>query len=200
MRPPRRASARSLASCSGRPPTLKLNPGTQWSWHRVGPRIARPNFSGPPEQMVQREIKPLATQISGEDVVGKRHWQRIGVVLSLIWCVAWGANFWTNRAGEIRALSQENFEPCDSQSPDASGGMVPICHTAWETQRLQRFAQLEHDWLTVLTFCGMTLAFGWLSAWGIIGTVRWVARGFLSAPLSAILLPPRAAPPASPGS
>jgi hypothetical protein len=98
--------------------------------------------------------------------VAKRRRQRIGVVLSLIWCVGWGAYFWTNRAGEIRALSLENLEQCDSQSPNANGGVPPICQTAWETH-LERFAQLEHDWLTVLFFCGATLAFGWLFTWGI---------------------------------
>lgn len=115
---------------------------------------------------------------------GLNGWQRIGVALSIVWCVGYGLYFWIDGMNGVNATAGAIYQSCLET------------HNNWDncdqTKKYQEprddmVTGLEKEWIqTVPVFCAVTLAIGWLAGWGIIRTVRWVGRGFPDRPATKV--------------
>lgn len=101
-------------------------------------------------------------------------WQRIGVVASVLWFL--GGGMWQleydtdvaqkmmnaeyNLCTETRAQKQDyNFEPCSKES--------------WKTHEVM----MEGSGTKALMFAILPIILGWLFAYIVLWTTRWVLRG-----------------------
>jgi hypothetical protein len=99
-------------------------------------------------------------------------WQRIGVVLSVLWC-AWSVLSYMMQYAAGRASSASlDQEIClyDKQRNPALD-----CSDAW-SKSFNEFAALNWNDLLLTTLVPVLLA--WLAAWIIFLTFRWVRTGF----------------------
>jgi len=113
-------------------------------------------------------------------------WQRIGVVLSVVWIVAGG--LWTRSVviesqGESAVASRRACLNRHSIQPDGSPPAAPD----WRSQCDRQF---DADWNRDVTdhwdrvnvlnavFTLAPLLLAWLLVYAIVGTVRWIRAGF----------------------
>jgi hypothetical protein len=130
-------------------------------------------------------------------------WQRIGILLSMIWFVSFAGFIWTSNnrhaadfyGGQLRLcqaiLDSYNFSLQYIQDPDKRNKASEENWTKYE--KCQRDAEEFYhrdvgdrsswgDWgRGLLLLFGIDLAtivFAWLLAWFGVVTVRWIRRGF----------------------
>ena len=127
-----------------------------------------------------------------------RGWRRIGIVLSAIWFIAFGAYVWSLEFGRQKDLYRSQLEICNRILRADNGGLEYIIKpderekrrlANWKThQECQNkalaffsagFDELRQKGiLIVLAVDVATILVGWLVVWGLVSTVRRIGRGF----------------------
>src|SRR5580765_8076063 len=103
-------------------------------------------------------------------------WVRIGLIVSGAWILAggvWGYNIVINDAHDVMITTSRicNYRP---------NGMPPRYSPEECTERAlaaQREAVQSH-WAAAAIVAFVPILFEWLSAWGLVGLLRWVRAGF----------------------
>jgi hypothetical protein len=107
-------------------------------------------------------------------------WRRIGVVVSVLWCLGFGGYWWVHRLDIANSIKLSQLHLCDDaydpHSPDEAAHQT--CLAAVQIQFLQNAQEADQDWPWILAFCMATLTLAWLTAWTITATLRWVVRSF----------------------
>lgn len=102
-------------------------------------------------------------------------WQRIGIVLSIIWCIGSGVYLWIDQMNDLHESYGAQLHLC----MDLPNGYEMGCIKDADAVFSNMVAALYRAWpWEALIFCSVTLAIGWFGAWGILATKRWIARGF----------------------
>jgi hypothetical protein len=102
-------------------------------------------------------------------------WQRIGVVVSAIWCLGAGGVARlseTHGAGEIMSLT---YRTCSDIQADRQNFDFSKCSVEGDKAF---HAALENGWVAVLIVALIPIPFGWLLCYGLIRLVRWIRAGF----------------------
>lgn len=119
-------------------------------------------------------------------------WQRIGIVISVVWCVGILAYWWLHRLDEPKATMQfamhlctQNYETdtnhlgwSDDRGRTQARARENACMDGAVTEFVRDAHIASQDWPWVLGFCGLTLALGWVTGWIVAALTRWIARGF----------------------
>jgi hypothetical protein len=127
-----------------------------------------------------------------------RGWRRIGVVLSVMWLVGFGAYLWVSSVGQIDDFYAYQFGSCYRIANSDNDRLQYIEdegeRLAQRDANLQKQQRCEADALDVYTqqYADLrqgvpvliaidlgTVAFSWFMAWFIVLVVRWIRRGFV---------------------
>ena len=110
-------------------------------------------------------------------------WQRIGVVLSVLWVVAGGLFIRGAVMDELGAPAEARLKACLAAHSTQPDGTVPA-DTDWGPCNQRFYAEWDRlvrddhvNGLAVVWTCGL-LAAAWLLAYGLVGLVRWIRAGF----------------------
>lgn len=97
-------------------------------------------------------------------------WQRIGIVLSVVWAFGALVYIWPGEEAFEPAQKQRFYNECIFD-PKADTSLCEAKANAVHDARLRR------AWNSLLwTLAPIPIA--WLLIWGLIATVRWIGRGF----------------------
>jgi hypothetical protein len=107
-------------------------------------------------------------------------WKRLGIVVSVIWMIGAPLYFWHSYDAEARKSADDYYERCTKPFTNESGHLsVDDTCLASSDEVMRRFRERpDYGWPAWVLGAAVWLAFGWLAAWGLIATARWVARGF----------------------
>lgn len=119
-------------------------------------------------------------------------WQRIGVVLSVVWLLCVFGYWAAHRLDVPHQLFISRFQECDRTHDTALEKVDPqndaqMTHL-WDQRQAcvadvgraftRDVQQANGTWSLPLTFWGVTATLAWLSMWGLFGLARWIRRGF----------------------
>src|SRR5262249_60983052 len=124
--------------------------------------------------------------------------RRIGIVLSVIWFITFGAYFWSLEFGRQKGFYRSQLEICNRILRADNVGLEYIIKpderekrrlANWKTHqdcqnRALAFFSAEFDELRqkgiliVLAVDAATILVGWLVVWGLVSTVRRIGQGF----------------------
>ena len=128
-----------------------------------------------------------------------RGWQRIGIILSVIWFVGFGGFLWTKSVDEIIAPYRYELESCHRVLDMDNDRLQYITDPDQRDKKLNdNFAKLhkceadaKQQWEStrpddrqvvagVVAVDIVSIILGWLIVWGCVALVRWVRRGFVA--------------------
>jgi hypothetical protein len=156
-----------------------------------------PKIFDPDEIEIRDMLKTLRRQ-RGVALVGKLNgWQRIGIVISIIWFIGFGAFIWTDTLRQDRDYHANDAEVC-RLILNANNESLPYIENKGERDKTESENLAKYDMCqkSALAFLdreyeearsGMplllaidvgTVLFGWLVVWMFVGITRWVKRGF----------------------
>jgi len=122
-------------------------------------------------------------------------WQRIGVIISIVWFLGWGAFLWIDAVNQNANLFKVQFGICMQVHDDAIGLLRPAeknyrerseqiesdfkrCKDKAENLFIKQAANNRADIPILLAVDFGSVVIGWLIVWGMVGMARWVRRGF----------------------
>jgi hypothetical protein len=108
-------------------------------------------------------------------------WQRIGVVLSILWFIVGG--LWINSVvtDELGASAVTQFGQCLKARSIQPDGTIPRdtnwdpCQAAFERDFLRAIAD---RWYWTLVFTLIPIPIVWLICYGLLALARWIRAGF----------------------
>jgi hypothetical protein len=104
-----------------------------------------------------------------------RGWYRIGIVLSVIWFVAFGAYIWSDSVRHNADFYKASLGVCfDIQDAAKS----KICRDEAQKLFYREADELYAGIPIIATIDLATVILGWLVVWICISVIRWVRRGF----------------------
>lgn len=118
-------------------------------------------------------------------------WRRIGIVLSVIWFFGFGLFLWHELVESevapyvvaLKACSQIEYSG-DTDDPDVRMKRFDRAEKCRSNAKLEWEERERERWSTSLALAMVigvdlvTIALGWLIAWGLLSVGRWVHRGF----------------------
>jgi hypothetical protein len=101
-------------------------------------------------------------------------WQRIGIVVSVLWVI--GGGIWGNEVGISEGdWAVRAYKRClETKSND-----WPQCDRKFEKEYPEA---IKYHWANAAIFAFAPIPIGWLAVWGCVALVRWVRRGFTEMP------------------
>jgi hypothetical protein len=107
-------------------------------------------------------------------------WQRIGIVASVIWAI--GGGFWGNHIGlepgEVVARVNRDCWMSTFKNPDDTT-TNDVRRASCELDFYRDFPEaIKYHWYVAAGVALIPIPLGWLAAWGLVGLVRWIRRGF----------------------
>ncbi len=102
-------------------------------------------------------------------------WQRLGIVLSLLWIVGSGLAVIVIDSNRDMRAAVASLDACLRISPHDTGG----CQKEMDNELTEYRASTREDWKSELPLFGFEPVFlGWLFAYITVWIVRWVRAGF----------------------
>ena len=107
-------------------------------------------------------------------------WQRIGIVLSVIWAIGgglWGNNIGIHEGGWVASrlgdcYAMRSIQPDGSVPRDTDWGpCIEAFHRDWPEA-------ISHHWPYAAIVGLVPIPFAWLMVYALIGLWRWIRRGF----------------------
>jgi len=111
-------------------------------------------------------------------------WQRIGIILSIIWLLVggwWGRTLIFDYVGWKTSAQLDLCVARNKAQFGENGPYEKIWTPCWAEHTSNFTKNAEGHWWTTLAFALIPIPFGWLIGWGLIATSRWVKRGFQQA-------------------
>lgn len=116
-------------------------------------------------------------------------WQRIGVVLSVVWLLCVFGYWAVHRLDAAQQSLSFQIQECSraedyppARSEDAWKQFQPenfaSCQARVNATYVADFHQANGTWPLPLAFWGVTVTMAWLLTWGLFGLGRWIRRGF----------------------
>ncbi len=103
-------------------------------------------------------------------------WQRIGAILSVVWFFAGG--LWGNSLGIHEGdWAVSSFSFCLNHDAEPHMKTPQQCSDTFEQEYVEA---IKYHWWYALFLGLVPIPIGWGLAYGSIGLVRWVRRGFLA--------------------
>lgn len=97
-------------------------------------------------------------------------WQRIGIVVSVIWAI--GGGLWGNQIGlDQAAPAIFEYKVCLEANPYDGGK----CSRGFDQAYSEDIAD---RWLYAAGFAFVPILIGWLTIYCLLGIGRWIGRGF----------------------
>ncbi len=95
-------------------------------------------------------------------------WRRIGIVMSVIWFIAFGGYQWTSSVQHNGDVYRSQLGKC-KEILDADWTKYEKCRAAAENESDQLYKGIP-----ILLFLDLlTIAIGWALAWNVVLVVRW---------------------------
>ena len=98
-------------------------------------------------------------------------WQRVGVVLSVLWAIGAAIYIRSAQVQSADSLFKMEFSTCLNEQ----GSTIEACSN---TVSLQHAMDITADWPDVAFFAFAPVIAGWLVAYIALKTFRWVKTGF----------------------
>lgn len=111
-------------------------------------------------------------------------WQRLGVVISILWLLGAPAYFMVDANQSANRVSEMCYSTAFSKSgadleTEKSRCLAQLAELSMTPQKLLNlFFAANKDQITLWTFLLVPLAGFWMLGWIVIGTCRWISRGF----------------------
>jgi len=122
-------------------------------------------------------------------------WQRIGIVLSIIWFVAYSIFLWSSGSADRLELYEIRKGNCadtftansETSRPSDSGYDKRLSDNRNELRQCEKEAAAafrrdlrtaRHNIPILLAVVVASIVLAWVVAWGVIRMVRWVKQGF----------------------
>jgi hypothetical protein len=102
-------------------------------------------------------------------------WQRIGIVLSVVWAVVGPIYIEQEHEAYARDEARFSYRLCrDAQSSSADPSE---CSKDYD-RTYEAFLGWKPSWGNWALLAFVPIVGGWLLMWGIVALVRWIRRGF----------------------
>ena len=104
-------------------------------------------------------------------------WQRLGIVISLLWII--GGGLWQRTSDVSRAsnMAQSQYQPCSETASQLTSGAT-AANEKCMSESLKTFnIFLEGSWGNVAFFAVGPVLLAWLLAYLTLWTTRWVLAG-----------------------
>jgi hypothetical protein len=124
-------------------------------------------------------------------------WQRIGIVVSIIWFIGFGAFIWTDTLRQYRDFHANSAEMCRlilnanneslpyienqgerNKKESANWAEYEMCEKGARAFLAREYEEATSGIPLLLVIDLGTVLFGWLVVWMFVGITRWVTRGF----------------------
>jgi hypothetical protein len=108
-------------------------------------------------------------------------WQRVGIVASVVWFVVGGLIGNHLALEEAGRRTTVEFDSCVNANKKQFGEYGPydqVWTPCWQQHGNLYSRNAEGHWWIALLFALTPIPIGWLIGWLLIGTGRWIRRGF----------------------
>ena len=104
-------------------------------------------------------------------------WQRLGIVLSLLWIIGGGLWQRTSDVSQASSMMQSQYQPCSETASQLIYG-TDAANEKCMSEALKTFnIYLEDSWAKVVFFAIAPVLLAWLLAYAFLWTARWVLAG-----------------------
>src|SRR5262249_37071024 len=112
-------------------------------------------------------------------------WQRIGLVVSIVWVLAgglWGNKIALDAAGRLTRVQLNAWVAENKVRFGAHGTYAQVWSRCWRQSQANFTRNAEGHWRFAALFAFVPLPIAWLLAYALVYLVRWTRAGFTPRP------------------